>query len=130
MQNNSKTASAPPGSLHPACSVWAKTPEGLAAEMEHREQVIRNLYRLVTEHHEFRVMREEYCQCLVCVLPENRRLMQEAWDVFHAPNVLAQAGRAEEPGQTAKRIPALPAANGWPFDYTICFPASGPTDWS
>jgi hypothetical protein len=28
-------------------------------------------------------------------------------------NVLAQAGRVEEPGQTAKRIPALPAANCW-----------------
>ena len=28
-------------------------------------------------------------------------------------NVLAQAGRAKEPGQTAQRIPALPAANCW-----------------
>jgi hypothetical protein len=29
-----------------------------------------------------------------------------------AHNVLAQAGRPEELGQTARRIPALPAANG------------------
>jgi hypothetical protein len=35
-------------------------------------------------------------------------------------NVLAQAGRAAEPGQTEKRIPALPAANGW---------ASGHASW-
>ena len=59
-----------------------KTPEGLAAEMQHREQVIRKLYNLVTEHHEDSVMRDEHCECPVCLLPEHRRLMQEAWDIL------------------------------------------------
>ena len=36
-------------------------------------------------------------------------------DIAHAalsPNVLAQAGRGKEPGQTVRLNPALPAANG------------------
>jgi hypothetical protein len=35
------------------------------------------------------------------------------------PNVLAQAGRAEEPRQSARRNPALPAANGWAW-FSFC----------
>jgi hypothetical protein len=81
------TAERTPGSLHPV---------GSAAEMEHREQLVRRLYNLVTEHHELRVMREEFCQCPVCILPENRRLMQEARDAFHTPNVSDQRGRVAD----------------------------------
>ena len=63
-----------------------KTPEGLAAEMQHREQVIRKLYNLVTEHHEDSVMRDENFECPVCILPEHRRLMQEAWEMLQGRN--------------------------------------------
>jgi hypothetical protein len=43
----------------------------------------------------------------------NCALVRRMADKLSPPNALAQAGRTEEPGQTAKRNPALPAANCW-----------------
>lgn len=75
------------------------TEEMLKAAVEHEAQcpknpyrnLVQRLYALVVEHHECKIMREEHCVCPLCSQEQNKKTLEEAWNVFYSPNDQAQA---------------------------------------